>query len=388
MEETKLDEMLRVKFRTLDLKHKNLIQPPIRQGYEQCSFAAVSMQLDYQLRHLYSKSWVRIEFPIPENGCLFDHIKWQADLNAKFPNKSRWIPQHLLAQAKSVGAPLWNGAYHIIQEDLCFYLRCEKIFRNPDDVLKMLIDFCPCVGVFEVRGDYRPDGDSVYHGSMPQLNDVTLDDVGKDTKPVAYHAVVLLDYLVVNDIMYVIYQSFDGDSHRSLLKRGISVVESRLIVEAFYGGSIPPVHPSAVFLNRYQLDSTQKDIDGVTKLSKMTDEWMDECRRLCETTETHLTKCEWNDVNTSLKNIENVMEKLRHPHHCMSEFIRRFGDVERAAVESSLGVGRIVKYSNNFLSFHKEMIEFQSKIGGKLKSRDLKAQGSSELVKVDKAQLL
>ena len=49
----------------------------------------------------------------------------------------------------------------------------------------------------------------MYHSTRRQVDDVTRNDVGKDTKPKAYHAVVLLDYLVMDDMMYVIYQSFD-----------------------------------------------------------------------------------------------------------------------------------------------------------------------------------
>ena len=30
--------MLRVRLKTIDVNYKNIIQPPIRQAYEQCSF--------------------------------------------------------------------------------------------------------------------------------------------------------------------------------------------------------------------------------------------------------------------------------------------------------------------------------------------------------------
>ncbi|XP_057518675.1 uncharacterized protein LOC130799562 [Amaranthus tricolor] len=362
-----LDAKLRVKLTCHLIRHETsrgiqIIQPPIQQEYCQCSFAAAVKALDYQLRLLYSLTPKPTELVNHIGVCLFDHVKWRSDLKAKFPEKTRWKPADLIKSATIDGAPLWNELNHCIQECMFADPLASKGMKW-EDTIKMFLNTCPVVGVFQVRKDYKINGDGIYHGLGDHIDDILFcfDDKGKKVWGKAYHAVVLLDYIEVDDVLYVYYQNSDGDPEKSLCKKGISLIRSNLIVELIYGASLPPVHPPALMQSYDLLQYLKRDVDKVAKLMDETDKYMDKVIELRKAIETHEKNGAWEDVKTSLKECGKFMEEIGTHRHSLRGFAKKYFNVEDAGMVSYLDVIDTLKHCKKFLSFTESFEEFINK---------------------------
>ncbi|KAL6586838.1 hypothetical protein OROMI_001826 [Orobanche minor] len=133
-----------------------IIQPHIQQSQDDCSFAAVSKQLDYQLRLIYARAEVPTTLPLPPNGCLINHLKWQQEL-------MDLTQRHVINDTASY-APV-PGSY------------------VDAHTIKRLLGFFPLVGVIAVKEDFSNDGKEIYEGKMKGVpDDYIKSDGGRDKK--------------------------------------------------------------------------------------------------------------------------------------------------------------------------------------------------------------
>ncbi|KAL6552470.1 hypothetical protein OROHE_007834 [Orobanche hederae] len=218
---------------------------------------------------MYAKAEIPTTLP---PRCLIDHWKWQRELmDLRGCDASRrFSPFELLMDAKTRGAPLWNGRRHVIQ-DTDSIVAVEDKYIDVGDI-KKLLNFYPIVGVILVKEDFSNDGKKVYEGKKKAMPDYYVKSDGK-LQEESMHAVVFLDTHDIDHVTdtgdvvpvtYVAYQNSDGDANNSMCPMGISwLLPDQVVKELHYGASLPPVHPSP------PLQSLQQIYDHSVELQTM-----------------------------------------------------------------------------------------------------------------------
>ncbi|KAL6586836.1 hypothetical protein OROMI_001824 [Orobanche minor] len=227
-----------------------IIQPHIQRSRDRCSFASVSKQLDYQLRLIYARAEVPTTLPLPPNRCLINHLKWQQELMdlTQCDASRRFSPKELLTDAKTRGAPLWNGRRHVI-DDMASYAPVPGSYVDAHTIKRLY----PLVGVIAVKEDFSNDGKDIYEGKMKGVPDDYIKSDGQRQEE-ATHAVVFLDTHDINHVIdigeavlmtYVAYQNSDRDANNSMCPMGVSwLLPNQVVKELHFRASLPPLHPS------------------------------------------------------------------------------------------------------------------------------------------------
>lgn len=159
-----------------------------------------------------------------------------------------------MIEAKNQDISLLNGHRHVIQENISTYFDKNepKMISN----LESFLFFSPVVGVFEVRLDYREDGDEVYFGQENYKYEELIDDLGNKRENEVFHAVVLLDCVeACGDFFHCLSKYIHGDPTKNICKDHIAWLNYRVLRETDYGVSLPPVHPPPVLQSLKQCTS-------------------------------------------------------------------------------------------------------------------------------------